>query len=118
MAALEEIFGGDAGGNMAFTRNFSEILGIKRVYITLDHSKGAESVKIGKIASAEVLKAIAFDGSVSCGISDYDHPGQESVSSSFSDESPLKWITQSARAWSPISPISHSLVGSETDLYH
>ena len=93
-AALEEIFRGDAGGNMAFTGNFKEILRVKRAQIALDHSTGAESIKIGKIgkiALAEVVKTVVFDGSVSCGISGHDHPGQESVSNSFSDEGPLKW---------------------------
>ena len=90
-AAREEIFRGDAGGNMAFTGNFREILGVQRAQIALDHSTGAESIKIGKIAYAEVVKKVVFDGSVSGGISGHDHPGQESVSNSFSDEGPLKW---------------------------
>ena len=75
--ALGEIFQGNAGGNMYFTGNFAEILGVTRARIALDHSAGAERIKIGTIASAEVVRNVAFDGTVTCGISGHDHPGQE-----------------------------------------
>jgi hypothetical protein len=89
--ALGEIFQGNAGGNMHFTGNFAEILGVKRARIELDHSAGAERIKIGNIAAAEALRNVEFDGSVTCGISGHDHPGQESVSSLVCNDGPLKW---------------------------
>lgn len=90
-AALGEIFQGNAGGNMYFTGNFAEILGVKRARIALDHSAGEERIKIGNIAQAEVVKNVAFGGTVTCGISGEGHPGQESVSSLVCDDGPLSW---------------------------
>ena len=89
--ALGEIFQGNAGGNMRFTGAFGEILGIKRARIALDHTAGAERIKIGNIASAEVERDVPFDGSVTCFISGPDRPGQESVSSLACDDGMLKW---------------------------
>jgi len=89
--ALGEIFQGNAGGNMHFTGNFAEILGAGRARIELDHGAGGEHIKIANIAAAEVVRNVAFDGTVSCGISGHDHPGQESVSSLVCDDGPLKW---------------------------
>jgi len=93
-AALGEIFQGNAGGNMYFTGNFAEILGVSRARIALDHSAGAERIQIGNIVSAEVVKNVAFDGTVTCGISGHDHPGQESVSSLVCDNGMLRWDYQ------------------------
>ena len=90
-AALSEIFSGNAGGNMRFTSAFGEVLGIKRARIELDHSAGAERIMIGNIASAEVVKDVAFDGTVTCFISGHDRPGQESVSNLSCDDGMLKW---------------------------
>ena len=89
--SLSEIFRGDAGGNMYFTGNFANIRGPKRAHIVLDHSAGEERIQIGEIAGAEAVRNVAFDGTVSCGISGHDHPGQESVSSLYCDDGPLKW---------------------------
>ena len=89
--ALGEIFQGNAGGNMRFTGAFGEILGVKRARIALDHSAGAERIKIGNIASAEVMRDVPFDGSVTCFISGHDRPGQESVSSLVCDDGMLQW---------------------------
>ena len=89
--ALGEIFQGNAGGNMQFTGNFAEILGVKRAHIALAHSAGEERIKIGNIASAEAVRNVTFDGTVSCGISGHDHPGQELVSSLVCNDGPLQW---------------------------
>jgi len=88
---LGEVFQGNAGGNMYFTGNFAEILGVKRARIALDHSAGAECIKIGNIASAEAVRNVAFAGTVTCGISGHGHPGQESISSLVCDDGPLHW---------------------------
>ncbi len=77
---------------MYFTANFANILAVKRARIALDHSAGAETIRIGGIAGAEAVRNFAFDGAVSCGISGHDHPGQESVSSLFCDDGALKWV--------------------------
>ncbi len=89
--SLGEIFRGDAGGNMYFTGNFSEILAVKRARIVLDHTAGEERIQIGKIAGAETVRNVDFDGTVTCGITGSDHPGQESVSNLYCKHGPLNW---------------------------
>lgn len=87
--ALRRIFTGDVGGNLAVTANFSKILGVKPADIQLDHTAGAETIRVGTSASAHVVRDFAFDGVVSCGIPGHDHPGQESVSSLRVEDAPL-----------------------------
>lgn len=87
--ALSQIFGGDAGGNLRVTANFSTILGIKRAAIRLDHTAGAQTINIDTSVSAHVVRDFEFDGVVSCGIPGHDHPGQESVSSLSVQDAPL-----------------------------
>lgn len=78
--ALGHIFRGEAGGNMLFTKCISTVLGVKRAKISLDHSAGKEVIRIGDAASASVVRNAEYDGTVTCGISGHDHPGQESIS--------------------------------------
>tara|TARA_B100000809_G_scaffold244195_1_gene269914 strand:+ start:189 stop:815 length:627 start_codon:yes stop_codon:yes gene_type:complete len=89
--SLGEIFRGDAGRNMYFTGNFSEILAVKRARIVLDHTAGEERIQIGKIAGAETVRNVDFDGTVTCRITGSDHPGQESVSNLYCKHGPLNW---------------------------
>ena len=86
---LSRIFSGKAAGNLGVTAYFSTILGIKRADIRLDHTAGVETIKVGQAASAHVVRDVAFDGWVSCGIPGHDHPGRESVSSLTIDDAPL-----------------------------
>lgn len=90
-AALSEIFRGNANGNILFTANIAKVLSIKRARIELDHRKGAETIKIGTIASVAVVRSAGFDGKVSCGIPGHDHPGEESVSSLSLHDAPFDW---------------------------
>jgi hypothetical protein len=87
--ALSQIFRGDAGGNFGVAANFSNIIGIKPADIRLDHSAGAETINVGSVASADVVRDFEFDGRVSCGIPGHDHPGQESVSNISVNDAPL-----------------------------
>jgi len=87
--ALSQIFTGDAGGNFSVAANFSKVLGIKPADIRLDHTAGAEAIKVEALASAQVVRDFEFDGRVSCGIPGHDHPGQESVSTLSVQDSPL-----------------------------
>jgi hypothetical protein len=87
--ALSQIFSGHAGGNFGVAANFSKVLGIKPADIRLDHTAGAEAIKVDAFASAEVVRDFEFDGRVSCGIPWHDHPGQESVSNLSLQDSPL-----------------------------
>jgi len=87
--ALSQIFRGDMGGNLGVTANFSTILGIKRAMIRLDHSAGAETITVGTSVTAKVVRDVAFDGRITCGIPGHDHPGQESVSSLSVQDAPL-----------------------------
>jgi len=89
--ALSRIFSGQTGGNLSVTAYFSTILGIKPAEIRLDHSAGAETIHIGTSASAKVVRDVAFDGKVSCGIPGHDHPGQESVSDVTVQDAPLSF---------------------------
>lgn len=79
--ALSEIFQGNAGGNILFTGNISNVLGIRSAPIHLVHTPGKESIQVGSAARASVERIYEFDGTVSCGIPGHDHPGQENVSS-------------------------------------
>lgn len=87
--ALSQIFKGDAGGNFSVAANFSKVLGIKPADIRLDHTAGAEAIKVEALASAKVVRDFEFDGRVSCGIPGHDHPGQESVSNLSVQDAPL-----------------------------
>jgi len=79
--ALARIFQGRLGGNMAFTGEIAEVLAIRRARIELDHTPGAQSIRIADIGGAEVVRVVDFDGTVSCGIPGHDRPGRENVSS-------------------------------------
>lgn len=87
--ALSQIFTGQVGGNLRVTANFCKILGIKLAEIMLDHTPGAETIHVGKSASARVVRDFDHDNRVSCGIPGHDHPGQESISSLTVQDSPL-----------------------------
>lgn len=87
--ALSKIFKGAAGGNFGVAANFSKILGVRPADIQLDHTAGAEAIKVSSLASADVVRDYEQDGRVSCGIPGHDHPGQESISNLAVHDSPL-----------------------------
>jgi hypothetical protein len=89
--ALASIFLGRSGGDIDFTRNIVDIYDIRRAKITLDHAKGSESIRVNQTASARVVRDIAFDGTISCGIPGHHWPGQESVSALAVAAGPLQW---------------------------
>lgn len=89
--ALSAIFTGNANGNILFTGNISKVLAVRRARIELDHGAGEERIQIGRIASAETVETVQFDGTVTCGIPGHDHPGQESVSSLSCNDGALQW---------------------------
>lgn len=91
MEAVGDIFQGHAGGNILFTSNISNVLGIKRAWISLDHNKEHETIAIGGIGAVRVEEYVDFNGTVSCGIPGHDHPGTESVSSLQINDGPLQW---------------------------
>jgi len=79
--ALSRIFRGQSGGSITFTSAIAEVLGVRRARIELDHTSGSERIRLADIGSAEVVRAVDYEGTVSCGIPGHDRPGQESVSS-------------------------------------
>ena len=89
--ALSEIFRGKAGGNILFTANIANVLGVKRARIALDHEDGRETIAIGNIGAVRVDRQVDFDGTVSCGIPGHDHPGRENVSSLSLNDGPFVW---------------------------
>jgi hypothetical protein len=89
--ALANIFQGKFGGNILFTDEIAEVLGIRRARIELRHEAGAESIRLADIGGAEVVRAVEFDGTVSCGIPGHDHPGHESVSALRLQDGPFHW---------------------------
>ena len=91
LQALGRIFQGQDEGNILFTGEISNVLGIKRAVIDLEHSAGRETIKIAEIAEVRVDRAVEFDGTVSCGIPGHDHPGHESVSSITFNDGPFDW---------------------------
>lgn len=89
--ALSKIFRGEVGGNMAFTANIGIVHAVKPALISLDHTMGAETIRIANITQVHVDRRIEFDGTVSCGIPGHDHPGHESVSSLSVHDGPFQW---------------------------
>jgi len=89
--ALAAIFLGKKGGNILFTSNIVNVLAVRRADIALDHTRDRERISVREFASAEVEKLADFEGTVSCGISGHDHPGQESVARSRVADGPLAW---------------------------
>ncbi len=92
--ALGQIFQGKAGGNMMFLRNILHYVAIRRAHIALDHTAGAETIRIAETVRAQVLRQVAFDGTVSCGIPGHDHPGRENFSSASVKDGPFQWDYQ------------------------
>ena len=89
--ALSAIFLGKRGGNVLFTSNILHVVAVRRAEITLDHTKHRERVSVSEVASAEVERKAAYEGTVSCAISGHDHLGDESVSRSRVAEGRLDW---------------------------
>ena len=89
--ALSEIFLGKRGGNILFTANIFDVIAVRRADIRLDHTKRRERISVQEFASAEVEKLADYEGTVTCGISGHDHPGEESVSRSRVTDQRLEW---------------------------
>jgi len=89
--ALSAIFLGKRGGNVLFTANIFDVIAVRRADITLDHTKSRERISVREFASAEVEKLADYEGTVTCGISGHDHPGEESVSRSRVTDERLVW---------------------------
>lgn len=89
--ALSAIFLGKRGGNVLFTANIFDVIAVRRADIRLDHTKRRERISVREIASAEVEKLADYEGTVTCGISGHDHPGEESVSRSRVMDQRLDW---------------------------
>jgi hypothetical protein len=79
--ALGEIFQGHWGGDVFFTREIGELLGVRRASITLDHTPGKQRIVLKDIGGARVLRNVETGETISCGIPGHDHPGTETVSS-------------------------------------
>jgi hypothetical protein len=89
--ALQAIFAGRAGGNIAFTAHIAEIAAVRTAAIDLDHQGGFERIAVRDFAFAAVERLAGQDGVVTCGIPGHDHPGVESVAGSQVDDGPLSW---------------------------
>jgi hypothetical protein len=89
--ALSAIFLGKKGGNVLFTANIVDVIAVRRADIRLDHTKHRERISVQEFASAEVEKPADYEGTVTCGISGHDHPGEESVSRSRVTDQQLEW---------------------------
>ena len=89
--ALARIFQGQLGGNMVFTGEIAEVLGMRRARIELDHTPGKESIRLADIGGARVVGAVDFGGTVSCGIPGHDRPGRENLSSIRLKDGPFDW---------------------------
>lgn len=89
--ALSAIFRGKKGGNVLFTANIFDVIAVRRADIRLDHTKRSERISVQEFASAEVEKLADYEGTVTCGISGHDHPGEESISRSRVTDQRLAW---------------------------
>jgi hypothetical protein len=87
--ALAQIFQGKAGGNLGFTSEIANVLGVRRANIAFGHEAGAEYVTVDSVAASHVDTGIGFDGTVSCGIPGHENPGTEYVCSLRVDEPEL-----------------------------
>ncbi len=89
--ALSAIFLGKRGGNILFTANILDVIAVRRADIMLDHTKRRERISVQEFASADVEKPAEYEGTVTCGISGHDHPGEESISRSRVTDQRLVW---------------------------
>lgn len=78
---LADIFQGKLGGNILFTRWIYDVIAVRSAYIELEHIKGEERIRLSDLGRANVVRTVAFDGTITCAIAGPEHPGQESVSS-------------------------------------
>ncbi len=90
--ALANIFRGDFGGNILFTRKLSDVIAVRSAQIDLGHDPGKETIKIADMAGAEVVEKAIYDGTVTCGIPGHDHTGQENISSLRLNDGPFDWV--------------------------
>jgi hypothetical protein len=90
-AALEKIFLGRAGGDIAFTANIAAIIDSEPAAIALDHAPGREAIRLGKLGASSVIRRATYDGSISCGIPGHDHPGTEYVADLSMHDGPFQW---------------------------
>jgi hypothetical protein len=79
--ALANIFQGHWGGNVFFTAEIGELLGVRRANITLDHTPGKQRIMLANIGDVRVVREVKSETPISCGIPGHDHPGTENVSS-------------------------------------
>jgi hypothetical protein len=91
LSALSAIFLGKYGGNILFTSNIFDVVGIRRAEIVLDHTNHRERISVQEFATAEVERLADYEGAVSCGIPGHSHPGEESVSRSCVADQRLVW---------------------------
>ena len=84
---LADIFQGRLGGNIMFTKWLSDVIAVRPARIALDHTAGAERIRLADLGRADVVQTVPFDGAVTCAITGPKRPGQENVSSfRFKDE--------------------------------
>jgi hypothetical protein len=89
--ALAAIFLGKAGGDIFFTANIADVLGVRAAEIRLDHRRGREWVSVRGYAGASVSGAAGYDGVVTCAIPGHHHPGEEEIASASVSDGPLSW---------------------------
>ena len=89
--ALADIYQGKLGGNMNFTGEIATLLGVRRARIELDHTPGAQYIRLDGLGEAHVVNEVEYDGPVSCGIPGHDRLGKENVSSITFKDGPFDW---------------------------
>jgi hypothetical protein len=89
--ALSGIFLGKCGGNVLFTTNIFNVVGIRRAEIVLNHTKHRERISVREFATAEVERLADYEGTVTCGMPGHGHHSEESVSRSCIADQQLVW---------------------------
>lgn len=88
---LAAIFLGKAGGNVFFTANIAEVVAVRSAAITVDHTRGRETVRVDDLVVAKTVRKADFDGVISCGIPGHDHPGDELVVDAALNDDVMQW---------------------------
>ena len=92
--ALTDIFLGRSGGGTLrnFAHAIDDVYAVRSARIELDHTPGAQQMKVGQYVSARTAKPAESDAPVFCGIPGADVPGQEIVAEYFRmDDESLHW---------------------------
>ena len=89
--ALEQIFSGQAGGNILFAKGVASFREVKSARIELDHTENVQWFRVGNFAESKAHEPAVAGGLVTCGIPGHHITGQELVASHSVSDEDFQW---------------------------